>query len=552
MSKTVLLLSDGTRICSGIEEKNAILNATLTQSVNAGQELEPGACCSAMLEVRLFAPEDIPGLLAGQELTAWEEGEDGQLKKLGVFCLERPTRTDPCTVELTAYDRISRLDQDLSQWLAELTGWPYSLQEFSKMVANACGLELTDTQIPNGQYPVEKFVATGVTGRVLMQWAAQAAGRFCRADKDGKLEFGWYTPAHAPTIGGQEKSAEVTPEGTLQFISGAWTEGEMLVLDPSAARFDHGILTLSSAEGGYFYEGTLKIEDYTVQPVSKVQVQQNPEDVGVVYPPDGSDTNGLRLTGNCLLTAPAQQVAQTLFEQFREISYTPCSVTVPASYGIEAGHILQVRDHLGKACTVYVMTRKSSGGKDTLSCTGSAVRTGVSAVNQQSYRTISGKVLNLRTQVDGLRVENADMAGKLSRLTLDVEGISTQVSYETAATQEMRQKLTALTQTADSIALQVKQVQQTGVQRVQTATGFTFDENGLRISKSGQPMENKLDNTGMYVNRSGETILQANDQGVVATDVKVRNYLVIGSYARLEDYQDSRGRKRTACFYLGG
>jgi hypothetical protein len=49
-----------------------------------------------------------------------------------------------------------------------------------------------------------------------------------------------------------------------------------------------------------------------------------------------------------------------------------------------------------------------------------------------------------------------------------------------------------------------------------------------------------------------EVMLQADTDGVIATDVKVRNYLIIGSYARLEDYTDGAGGKRTACFYLGG
>ena len=81
-----------------------------------------------------------------------------------------------------------------------------------------------------------------------------------------------------------------------------------------------------------------------------------------------------------------------------------------------------------------------------------------------------------------------------------------------------------------------------------TSTGYRFDENGLFISKSGEEMENKLDNTGMYVRRAGKVILQANNQGVEATDVAVRNFLMIGDASRLEDY----GTNRTACFFVGG
>jgi hypothetical protein len=60
-------------------------------------------------------------------------------------------------------------------------------------------------------------------------------------------------------------------------------------------------------------------------------------------------------------------------------------------------------------------------------------------------------------------------------------------------------------------------------------------------------MENRLDEKGMYVLRGGETMLKADADGVIATDVSVRNYLVVGEHARLEDY----GQGRTACFYIG-
>ena len=87
-----------------------------------------------------------------------------------------------------------------------------------------------------------------------------------------------------------------------------------------------------------------------------------------------------------------------------------------------------------------------------------------------------------------------------------------------------------------------------GASKLKTAMGYTFDDGGLRIARPGQQMENLLDNTGMYVRRGGEVILQANDRGVTAVDVTVGSYLVIGDHARLENY----GAGRTACFYLEG
>lgn len=90
-----------------------------------------------------------------------------------------------------------------------------------------------------------------------------------------------------------------------------------------------------------------------------------------------------------------------------------------------------------------------------------------------------------------------------------------------------------------------------GAEKVVTETGYTFDADGLKISKSGEEMENTLDNTGMYVKRNGENILTANDEGVEALDVHIKTYLIIGEgdgRSRFEDY----GTDRTGCFWIGG
>ena len=87
-----------------------------------------------------------------------------------------------------------------------------------------------------------------------------------------------------------------------------------------------------------------------------------------------------------------------------------------------------------------------------------------------------------------------------------------------------------------------------GINSVKTATGYTFDENGLNIHKDGQDMHNTLDNKGMYVRRGNDDILVADSDGVNAINLKARKYLEVGKNARFEDYMDNR----TACFYMGG
>lgn len=113
-------------------------------------------------------------------------------------------------------------------------------------------------------------------------------------------------------------------------------------------------------------------------------------------------------------------------------------------------------------------------------------------------------------------------------------------------TEELTQKVEA-TMTAEDVRIEIIQAI-SGIDEVTTATGYTFNANGLRISKTGEEMENLLDNTGMYVNRGSENILTANNEGVTAINLHAKQYLIIGTNSRLEDY----GGNRTACFWIGG
>ena len=116
---------------------------------------------------------------------------------------------------------------------------------------------------------------------------------------------------------------------------------------------------------------------------------------------------------------------------------------------------------------------------------------------------------------------------------------------QTQTEESLRQQISLLEQTAQGVSLKVRTLEEDGTSAVRTQSGYTFDDSGLRISRTGQEMVNLLDNTGMYVMRREDTILQANGDGVIATDVSVRNYLNIGTHARLEDFAGGR----TACYW---
>lgn len=144
------------------------------------------------------------------------------------------------------------------------------------------------------------------------------------------------------------------------------------------------------------------------------------------------------------------------------------------------------------------------------------------------------------------------ISGTETRLTSLIQQTSETIMLEVSKVQQdnekMKEQLTQIQQTAEDVTIRVSKIEQDGVDKVTTSMGYKFSDDGLHIQRSGEEIENLMNHQGMYVKRGDEIMLQADKDGVVATDVKVNNYLIIGKHARFEDYPE----KRTACFYVGG
>lgn len=104
------------------------------------------------------------------------------------------------------------------------------------------------------------------------------------------------------------------------------------------------------------------------------------------------------------------------------------------------------------------------------------------------------------------------------------------------------------TMTAEDLTIAVKQEISNGVDKVTTSTGFTFNDVGLTVSKSGSEMTTTITEDGMSVYRDGSEVLTADNTGVKAENLHATTYLIIGENSRFEDYEGNR----TGCFWIGG
>ncbi len=343
MIRNLLVLPDGTSISSGADQTSAIQSVTLTETVNSSEELTLGSACSAMLEVKLISPAQELDISGGEDVELYQSENNGEWVKVGVFRLEKPTYPTAGTIKLTGYDRISLLDKDLTEFIGGLAGWPYTVYDLAKAVCGACGLALKNTELLNGDMLVQKFSADGVTGRQVIQWIGEASGCFAHATPDGEIEMRRYVDS-----------------GTL-------------------------VVPGSCLKNGLSYE------NYTVEPVSDVQIRAANSENGYLWP-DSAGENPYIITGN-----PLFQITSDTAERLNRVltvipkNYRPCKLILPASLKLTVGDRISVEGRNGNTFDTLVMSKTISGHKMTLECTGGKTRGSSTAVNNRTPAQIAAE-----------------------------------------------------------------------------------------------------------------------------------------------------------------
>ena len=400
MLQPILTLPSGTELKGG-SPGSAVKSLTLHTAVNAGQEFTIGSAFSDYIEAEIWAdPGGSLQITAGDALTYYRQDDAGSRTKVGVFYAEKPTRTKRNSYKVTAYDTMSKLDADFSGWLrANQAQFPKTIWQLVQLACQRAGVALASSSLPiNGSYSVQAFYADDLTCRQIISWAAEAAGCYAHMNADGKLQFLTYTD--------KRSTAKITPDGASNSTA--------------------------------YYADSLSYEDYTVKAIEKVQIRQSDSDVGVIYPDSTTATNTYVVQGNLLLTtgteANLKSVVQNLYNVLKNVTYTPCKVSVPSSSGLACGQIVHVKDARGREFDTYLMSATISSGKASFESVGSASRESSSAVNSQSYKNLTGKMLEIKTSVDGLEVKASDLTGKYTDLKATVDGLSSEVKKDTKIT----------------------------------------------------------------------------------------------------------------------
>jgi len=142
---------------------------------------------------------------------------------------------------------------------------------------------------------------------------------------------------------------------------------------------------------------------------------------------------------------------------------------------------------------------------------------------------------------------------QISRLQMTTDNIAASVGNTESKIDDVNNNINTLTSkvnaaiTAEDVTIAIQTELENGVNKVVTETGYTFNEDGLTVTKSGSEMETTISEDGMVVSKDNKEVLVADNKGVTAIDLKATTYLIVGDNSRFEDY----GSSRTGCFWIG-
>lgn len=417
------------------------------------------------------------------------------------------------TTKITAYDAI-HFAKDKKIEDVSIT-YPTSLQFFAKEIADAIGC-YTDSEFTGVNITLEEG-KVNINGTENLQEVliaiAEASGTVCRCGRGNRLEFVSLSSTPVDTI---------LPATYFNFSS-----QEPVTLTKVASVTQLGENYISGTEEGFtqsiWDNMFLELRDDVPAVIDALHTKVN----GLTMLPYTLESRGnpYYQIGDCINIVTA--LGEKKFYWFNE--------TLTYSGGLRSKSFWE------------------TGKDETPDANPTTLGTAV--------KMTSAKVDKVNNEVNIVAGTSSENSQAISALQLNTESISASVTSLRQATEDamgvVNGNLNTLTKkveatiSAEDVQLQIKSELANGVDKVTTSTGFTFDETGLTVSKSGSEMTTNIDEDGMSVFRDNTEVLTADNTGVTAYNLTAKTYLIVGENSRFEDFTSTSGEARTGCFWIG-
>ena len=532
MLRNKLVRSDGSIIDSSV-----IISCEFSEEVNNDTNLSVGDVTSSELDVEILSTVRV----AQDEMLTYYMIEDGVETLIGQFKVEKPTIASRTTMKFSAYDNVVKAEKVFSDWLVQNQGlFPMSLLSLVQAACDYCGVTLATTDFPHAELSVKAFYGDGITCRQILSWAAAIAGRYVKANTAGEIEFAWYTEINgivcSPGPASYDANLSVTDDGqgNISVQSEAMTvsddgDGNVSVNIPGTrVLYSNGNVSfVSDTAIPYFLDG-ISYESYATDVVDQVRINHSESDVGITYPTDVTG-NCFTLSGNMILGACAVGdvggVAASLYNQLHPISYTPAKIRVPKTIRVRAGDIIRLYTPFGDILHTFAMRVVVNASGTSIESTGDKSYGTNTAVSSQKYANMTGKVMEVTLDAEGLEVRNADLEGKLTLISANVQGLETSVLNAMDAVNGLREdtatQMTSTIQTAkemvDTALEEYVTTDEFGSYKSSVSTRFTqtadefnmqFDSAKTEIGGVNKDLQEKYEERTKYIRFvDGEIVL---------------------------------------------
>ena len=336
---------------------------SITQSLNAGEDLNFGSCVASTLR---FITSDIESSFIGKYLTLSVviDGETESPLLLGVFKVYEETWTMNRTKkEIIAYDRIYDINNmDVTDWYNGLT-FPISLLNFRNSFFNYIGVLQNTASLVNDSFMVqETILPINLTGAMVIQSICELNGVFGRITADNKFTY--------------------TQLGTTPVYS----------ITPA-------MITQESNH-----------EDYSVAQISKVIIRQEENDIGGIA---GTGDNPLIIEGNFIAygasSSSLETVATNILSVVGSLTYVPCEIFCIGNPCVEIGDYVTVTKRDGTSFNTYILNRTLNN---------------IQSMKDEILTEGKEKRVN---DLNSAKSEWIQLLGRANRLTRTVEGTVSQV-----------------------------------------------------------------------------------------------------------------------------
>ena len=327
--------------------------------------LEIGCASSTQLDITMIQPDiSLTGREFLLEIGLMLDDNSIEYVKMGFFMAQKPT-VDDGRITFTAYDRMA---YKMSGYYLSNLSYPCDISEICAEIEALTGVTMKDA--PSGISIPKNF--DGYTYRQAVGFIAGLAGKFATFDRDGVLDFRWYTATDYSVGLNRSFDDVVVQENVFQveYISCAVDENN----------------TIKSGQG----------------------------------------LTGIA-TSNFLMT---QEILDGLYAKLKDMSYHPTTCSFAGDMRLELGDIVQVLSRDGKAYSVPVMSLDFSYDGGLITAIGSYGSTELSEATyvsptenyvQQVYRRLyAGKLDVAQADIRYATIENLKTTeGEIESLKAD-------------------------------------------------------------------------------------------------------------------------------------